>query len=300
MSATDHARNWKLWYGYRASDMGLAEVGAALNVSATRVAQICHKYDGYVRRSLLDPTHKDAENLRQYIPEGFRLIITDEEPEVPGNKNRPWSVAMDGPIFNPWTGVPIPEAAAYCTSGRTYYYRTAKIGEDGAVLVAAPKDLSKPGSKSAKPDRPTYPSDTPISEIFTDVRAINCLLNDNRPTLGDLVGLTNEYLLALPNLGRRTLRYIRGTLSEIGFEQPSTIDPNSEIEVLRDKYNKVRRKLSGAEIRIAALEHDLFVEKNYTSKLRSILSKLTGDMSIRELREVGINVDLRVTRGDAK
>lgn len=300
MSATDHARNWKLWYGYRASDMGLAEVGAALDVSASRVAQICHKYDGYVRRSLLDPTHKDAENLRQYIPEGFRLIITDEEPELPGNKNRPWSVAMDGPIFNPWTGVPIPEAAAYCTSGRTYYYRTAKIGEDGAVLVAAPKDLSKPGPKSAKPDRPTYPSDTPISEIFTDVRAVNCLKNDNRHTLGDLVGLTNEYLLALPNLGRRTLRYIRGTLSEIGFEPPRPIDPNSEIEVLRDKYNKVHHKLSSAEIRIAVLEHDLFVEKNYTSKLRSILSKLTGDMSIRELREVGINVDLRVTRGDAK
>jgi DNA-directed RNA polymerase alpha subunit len=60
--------------------------------------------------------------------------------------------------------------------------------------------------------------DTKITDLGWDKRTINCLLNADINTLGDLVKHTKYDLIRIPNLGRKTLAEITETLGYMRLE----------------------------------------------------------------------------------
>jgi DNA-directed RNA polymerase subunit alpha len=57
----------------------------------------------------------------------------------------------------------------------------------------------------------------PISTLDLSVRASNCIESENMQTIGDLVGRSEEELLAIKNFGKTTLKEISKKLEELGL-----------------------------------------------------------------------------------
>jgi hypothetical protein len=65
------------------------------------------------------------------------------------------------------------------------------------------------------------PDHTLLYELDLSVRTANCLKNDNLLTVGDARTKTDEYLLRIPNFGRKSLRELR---EKIGPHDPWKVD----------------------------------------------------------------------------
>jgi DNA-directed RNA polymerase subunit alpha len=59
-----------------------------------------------------------------------------------------------------------------------------------------------------------------LAEIGVAVRTVNCLEDQGIFTVADLLERTPEQLLAIPNLGEKTLETIYLALEKIGFYRP--------------------------------------------------------------------------------
>ena len=58
----------------------------------------------------------------------------------------------------------------------------------------------------------------PIEELELTVRSYNCLKREGVDTIGQLAVMTEEDLLHLRNLGRRSIKEIQAKLAEYGYE----------------------------------------------------------------------------------
>lgn len=58
----------------------------------------------------------------------------------------------------------------------------------------------------------------PLTDIYLSVRSENCLKAENVKTVGDLVKLSRNNLLAVKNLGRKSIREIEEVLAEYGLK----------------------------------------------------------------------------------
>jgi DNA-directed RNA polymerase subunit alpha len=64
---------------------------------------------------------------------------------------------------------------------------------------------------------------TKVGSLPLPVRAANCLKNDNILYVGDLVQMQDWELLRVPNLGRKSLEDIKGTLAAMGLQLGMTV-----------------------------------------------------------------------------
>jgi len=64
----------------------------------------------------------------------------------------------------------------------------------------------------------------PISDLDLSVRASNCLEAENIKTIGDLVRLSEQDLLAMKNFGRTSLREVQQKLGNVGLSLEMDID----------------------------------------------------------------------------
>ena len=56
-----------------------------------------------------------------------------------------------------------------------------------------------------------------LAEIYLSIRTVNCLEEDNIFTVQDLLQCTRERLLAIPNLGEKTIDVLYAALEKIGY-----------------------------------------------------------------------------------
>ena len=59
---------------------------------------------------------------------------------------------------------------------------------------------------------PDFPDDTPIAGIQFPTRIRNVLANQGLTTVGDVRDASDKTLMALPDLGLRSIAYLRATL----------------------------------------------------------------------------------------
>ncbi len=63
--------------------------------------------------------------------------------------------------------------------------------------------------------------DTPIEELGLSIRSYNCLKRQRITTVGQVLEMSEDELLAVPNLGRKSLDELHDKLQSLGFWQPS-------------------------------------------------------------------------------
>jgi hypothetical protein len=72
----------------------------------------------------------------------------------------------------------------------------------------------------------TLPLDTPVAELPFDadkrVRILNCLHNEEIPTLRDLLRHDEADLIRRPNFGRKSLSHLREVIERLGFHLGDT------------------------------------------------------------------------------
>jgi DNA-directed RNA polymerase subunit alpha len=56
--------------------------------------------------------------------------------------------------------------------------------------------------------------DTPIEELELGVRSYNCLKREGIETVGDLIAKSEQELMCIPNLGRKTVEEVRERLEK--------------------------------------------------------------------------------------
>ena len=56
--------------------------------------------------------------------------------------------------------------------------------------------------------------DTPIEELELGVRSYNCLKREGIETVGDLIARSEQELMCIPNLGRKTIEEVRERLEK--------------------------------------------------------------------------------------
>ena len=64
----------------------------------------------------------------------------------------------------------------------------------------------------------------PISDLDLSVRASNCLESENVKTIGDLVRLSKDDLLAMKNFGKTSLREVEQKLTHVGLSLEMDVD----------------------------------------------------------------------------
>jgi DNA-directed RNA polymerase subunit alpha len=62
--------------------------------------------------------------------------------------------------------------------------------------------------------RPSGVDDTPIEELELGVRSYNCLKREGIETVGDLIAKSEQELMCIPNLGRKTIEEVRERLEK--------------------------------------------------------------------------------------
>lgn len=278
-------RNWKIWATYRAGGVSQREVAQQFGITISRIGNICKKLDRHLTNALINGSAagQQGRDARAHLSE-LHLQLSDSGSYFRQSTPTPWIQSPDT-LRNLWTFEPIPG-----TAGK--YYR----------VVADPSkaDLSmvKPEGFSEKPlvETPAPPINalTKISDLPLSIRTTNCLKNDGFKTLAEVLALGQsemEALLKLPNFGRKSLRELRDFIAHIK-SQSETPDPE-----------ELQRRLQAAtdtvvELRAKIKEQDAALQREYAfvTKLRGVLAKLTRDMSVGELRDAGVEVEMRVKK----
>ena len=106
----------------------------------------------------------------------------------------------------------VSQAASYYTSHLELFVR---FGE--SLAPVAP--VGRPGA-----DAPSRLAEVPVEELELSVRALNCLKANEIGTVGQLIGMRQEELLALRNFGFKSLEEIKEKLVERGFVAAGEVD----------------------------------------------------------------------------
>lgn len=146
-----------------------------------------------------------------------------------------------------------------------------------------------PAPKAAPIDNTTR-----IGHLALSARTTHCLLNANYRLLGDIIDLTEEQLEGLleqPNFGKKSLAELREFLNAMRGMQPeaSREDLLAALRKTKADYTALKAAHKELEVQMAAV-------KRHNTKLRSVLSGFAANMTIGQLREAGVQVDLLVTK----
>lgn len=60
------------------------------------------------------------------------------------------------------------------------------------------------------------PNDAPVSILFTTVRVMNCIKEQNMKTIGNVLDLSEAEWKEVPKFGRRSLIHLKESLAEVG------------------------------------------------------------------------------------
>jgi len=87
-------------------------------------------------------------------------------------------------------------------------------GEEIAAVEAPEAEEAAPEEYVSELERKLA---TPISDLNLSIRAANCLESDNIMTVGQLVRLGEDDLLAIPSFGKTSLREVKRKLADLGL-----------------------------------------------------------------------------------
>lgn len=277
-------RNWNIWKIYRTGTRTQKEVALEFGITHSRIADISKKLDRHLANALVNGSAagEQGRDARAQLTE-LHLQVSDTPPYIK-DAARPWLQAAST-LRDLWTFEPIPN-----TAGK--YYRVVADREQADLSMVKPKGFAE------KPlvETPAPPIDglTKINDLPLSVRTINCLKNDGFETLAEILALGQpelEALLKVPNFGRKSLRELLAFIAHIKgqSEAPDPEELQRRLQQATDTIVLLRAKIREQD---AALQR----EYAFVSKLRNVLAKLTGDMTVDELREAGVNVELRVKK----
>jgi DNA-directed RNA polymerase subunit alpha len=74
----------------------------------------------------------------------------------------------------------------------------------------------------------------PISKFEISVRTLNCFRNLNITILGQITELSEKYLLATPNFGKKSLEEIKSLLNHCGLKLNTKIDWSNSHPVIAE------------------------------------------------------------------
>lgn len=285
MTNANTERNWRIWNMHRITSLyNWKDVGEHFGISSSRAAQIGKKMEERFWLALRNPVGSNAKEVRANINE-IHLYLLEEPSYIDPKAQR----QMSGPLRDLWTGEYIPG-----TDLNQYYLRIVPRGGSNVITMTKPKDFVE-GEEAS--NLQALPYDTPIKDLPLPIRARDCLILRGFQTLGDIIGLTDEDLLPLReeyNFGKKSLAELQTFLHSVRGTEPEKQEPTLA-------HYKRRAERAEAEMkRMRDLYHDtiqsLQREQAYIDKLRGIMSKLTKEFTIEELRKAGVTVDLRVTK----
>ena len=279
------ARNWELWRAYRTGNLTQKEVAARFGLTGSRVADICNKIDRHLANALINgaAAGEQGRDARANLTE-VHLQLSDTLPYGAKHPAKPWRQFPDT-IHNLWTFERISGTAEK-------YYR---IVPDSA---SATLSMVKPDGFAEKPlvETPAPPINglTKVLDLPLSARTRHCLKNEGYETLAELLALDDpalEALLKAQNFGRKSLRELREFLAHLKG-QVEVADPADLERRLEQAQTAI------ADLRAKVREQDAALKREYAfvAKLRNILAKLTKEMTVGELREAGISIDLRVAK----
>jgi hypothetical protein len=289
MSNRQAERNLAIWQAYHTTDDTLVEIGKLFGVSGPRVHQIAKQYDRRFRAALWHPK-KFASKFFYDGMTHIDLVITDKEP---GADERNW-IQISGRIHNIWTGEVIPVAC--CTGDTPYYFRLAKPGDKAVVRIAKP-DVA-PDTDIA-PEH-ALPYNTPVEDLPLSVRVRMCLRNAGHKVLGDILNLRVEAAMRWTNFGDRSRDELFTFLDNLGdIEVPLERKLELTVRELNEAHRYIQNLL--ADVRLKSEQRTVAVqqleeERAYGNKLKAILRKAIAGMTIDDVKALGIDVDLSVSR----
>lgn len=278
-------RNWKIWTTYRAGGISQMEIARQFGITSSRIGDICNKLDRHLANALVNGSAagEQGRDARAQLSE-LNLQLSDNPPYGPQNPARPWRKAAET-IRNLWTFEPIPD-----TAGK--YYRVVADRSQADLLMVKPKRFAE--KPLAETPAPPINGMTKVKDLPLSSRTTNCLRNEGFETLAELLALGRpelEALLKAPNFGRKSLRELCDFLAHIKG-QSETPDP----EELQRRLQEATDTVVALRTKIKEQEAALQREYAFVSKLRGVLAKLTRDMSVGELRDAGVEVEMRVKK----
>lgn len=282
-------RNWKVWSMYRTGQYTQKQVGDRFGISGQRVAQISRKIDRKFATALNRPHWPEGRQARAHLHTvALELSVEDQKPET-YDPSRPW-MWLGKPLRHLWTREPVPGAP----KEGGCWFAPANKNTRNPIIMAAPAGYVEPEQPSAAPTSSTIDNTTPIGDLPLSTRTVNTLLNDDYKTLGDIIDFTEEQfnaLLAVPNFGKKSLNELREFLHDIRSTQPE-----ASREDLLAALGKAKADHKALEAAYKDLEIKMAAVKRHNTKLRGVLSGFASNMTIGQLREAGVQVDLLVTK----
>jgi len=92
-----------------------------------------------------------------------------------------------------------------------------KLEDYERMLANAQAQLDR-AYKRLKEEKPNPILEKSIGEIEWTARTFNCLISENIKTVDQLVKLTANQLLKIPNFGRKSLKEVRDELAEFNLK----------------------------------------------------------------------------------
>lgn len=112
-----------------------------------------------------------------------------------------------------------------------------------------------------------------IADCELSVRTLDCMKNDGLELLGELSGMTDRELLAIPNFGRKGLNEIRQCLHDHG-------DPEALRRLsLEEGREKIKDKIRNLEVWLLVIELQLARDNEDNEAWRDAATKAV-DMAI--------------------
>ena len=90
--------------------------------------------------------------------------------------------------------------------------------EDYERMLANAQTQLERAYERLKEQRPSPYLEKSIDDIEWTVRTLNCLNSDNIKTVDQLVKLTDNQLLRIPNFGRKSLKEVRDELAQLNLK----------------------------------------------------------------------------------
>jgi DNA-directed RNA polymerase alpha subunit len=94
-----------------------------------------------------------------------------------------------------------------------------KVEDYERMLQTAQSQLERAYERLRDQDSTAHPVlEKPIDDIVWTVRTLNCFKADNIETFGQLIKLTANDLLKMPNFGRKSLKEVREELAVLNLK----------------------------------------------------------------------------------
>lgn len=277
-------RNWKIWSLYRSGDYTLKEIGGRFGIAGSRVAQIAHRMDRKLTTALTRPHLPGAREVRAHL-HTIALEVRNEKPQNE-RPTRAWFWISE-PLRHLWTGELVPGA-----SNTDCWFAPATKDTVNPIVMTEPAGYVEP--EMPAPKAAPIDNATKLRDLSLSTRTTHCLLNANFSVLGDIIDLTEEQLeglLELPNFGKKSLAELREFLNVMRGMQPEASREDLLAALKKTKADYTALKAAHKE-----LEAQMAAVKRHNTKLRGVLSGFAANMTIGQLREAGVQVDLLVTK----